>query len=196
MKHHQIAFAACLLGSALGGCRSSIDSAARAAGSGADRPAATSERGLVVHTQPGWEAETPSSTMRKAQFLLPRADGDAKDASLVVYHFGTGGGSKEDNIERWKGQFEGVGGHVELTQTHRRNANSLDVLDVAASGTYVAETAPGSGVRVNEPGWRMLASIVDTPEGPYYVKLVGPGRTVEKWSSSYRAFVSTLAFVE
>ncbi|MBI5361961.1 MAG: hypothetical protein HZA53_02205 [Planctomycetes bacterium] len=187
---------AVLLVAALAGCRASSDSAAAAALPANKSDAAPAERGLVLHAEPGWQVETPSSSMRRAQYLLPRAEGDAQDAALVVYHFGTSGGSKEANIERWKSQFEGAGGSVELTQSNRRNANGLDVLDVAASGTYVAETAPGSGVRVNEPGWRMLASIVDTPEGPYYVKLVGPGRTVEKWSASYRAFVSKLAFVE
>src|SRR5688572_14868402 len=45
---------------------------------------------LRFTAQPGWTVETPASAMRKAQYLLPGADG-AADASLVVYHFGPGG---------------------------------------------------------------------------------------------------------
>jgi hypothetical protein len=36
----------------------------------------------------GWVSESPSSRMRGAQYTLPKADGDAEDASLVVYYFG------------------------------------------------------------------------------------------------------------
>ena len=133
--------------------------------------------------------------MRKAQYLLPRADGDAEDASLVVYYFGTGGGGgREANLERWAGQFEQPDGAAskDRLKSADRTVNGLAVTDVELAGTYVAETSPGSGERVRKEGWRMLASIVDTPAGPYYAKLVGPEKTVARWEASYRAFVDGL----
>lgn len=154
-------------------------------------------KGLQMSPHPKWVHEQPSSAMRKAQFALPRAEGDAQDASLVVYHFGSSsGGSKEANLERWASQFEQPDGRTssDVLRSLTRKVNGLDVLDIELSGTYVAETAPGSGVRVREEGWRLLASIVDTPGGPYYVKLVGPGRTVERWTAEYRAFISGLRY--
>ena len=133
--------------------------------------------------------------MRRAHYTLPRVEGDEEDASLIVYYFGSEqGGSKEANLERWAAQFEqpdGVPSAVRLSSSSRK-VHGLDVLDVQLSGTFVAETTPGSGTRVRKEGWRMLASILDTPHGPYYVKLVGPGRTIERWSASYREFVSRL----
>src|SRR3989442_5726999 len=58
----------------------------------------------------GWVSESPSSKMRVAQYKLPKATGDAEDASLVVYYFGPAqGGSVEANIDRWISQMEQPG---------------------------------------------------------------------------------------
>jgi hypothetical protein len=164
---------------------------AGASTSPAAKPASPS---LAFQAQPGWKTEAPSSAMRKAQYSLPHAETDTEDANLIVYYFGSGGGgSKEANIERWAGQFTQPDGRdsAEALESSTRKVNGLDVYDVELAGTYVAETAPGSGVRVNKDGWHMLASIIDTPHGAYYVKLVGPNATIAHWATSYRAFVSS-----
>src|SRR5678816_1008271 len=55
----------------------------------------------------GWIEEPRSSSMRVAQFKLPKAAGDAEDASLVLYYFGQGqGGSVTANIDRWIAQMK------------------------------------------------------------------------------------------
>jgi hypothetical protein len=146
---------------------------------------------LRFDAQPGWIAETPTSSMRKAQFRLPGAEGSG-DASLVVYYFGAGGGGGvEANLERWAGQFEQPDGSDSKAamKSSKRVVNGVNVTDVALGGTYVAETSPGSGERVNEEGWRMLASILEAKSGAHYVKLVGPAATVARWEASYKSFV-------
>lgn len=150
-------------------------------------PAPATAPALIVTAQPGWVVEQPTSEMRKAQYRLPHVAGDDEDASLIVYYFGGQGGSKEANLQRWASQFEQPdgGSSEDEMQSRTRSINDLEVFDADLSGTYVAETAPGSGERVNKPDWRMLASIVDTKEGPWYFKLVGPTATVTKWESSY-----------
>jgi hypothetical protein len=150
---------------------------------------------LVFAPPAGWVVEKPASGMRKAQYTLPRAEGDAEDASLVVYYFGTGGGGgREANLQRWAGQFEQPDGgdSASRIKSADRTVNGLAVTDVSLSGTYVAETSPGSGERVRKEGWRMLASIVETPKGPYYLKLVGPEKTLARWEASYKGFVDAL----
>ena len=49
---------------------------------------------------------------------------------------------------------------------------------VDAEGTYVAEMRPGSTDRYNKSGFRLRAAVVETPRGPYYVKLTGPANTI------------------
>ncbi len=149
---------------------------------------------LVVSAQPGWFTERPLNATRVAQYVLPRTGEDAEDATLVVSYFGGQGGSRDANVERWAGQFEQPDGRSskDAMQSTERTVNGLRVFELELSGTYVAETSPGSGERHRKEGWRMLAAIVDAPLGPHYLKLTGPETTVRHWESSYRSFVSAL----
>ena len=178
---------------------SSASAAGAAAASTATPPAGSEQAAgkagpLAFTAQPGWVVETPTSAMRKAQYRLPHAEKDSEDASLVVYFFGGQGGSVQDNIDRWTGQFEQPDGRASsaAVQNSTRTVNEMRVHDVDLSGTYVAETSPGSGQRLRKENWRMLASIVEAKEGPYYAKLVGPSATVAHWEASFRNFVSEL----
>ena len=154
----------------------------------------TVDAGGIQFGEPeGWKRETPTSPMRKLQYALPRAEGDSEDASLVVFHFGTGqGGSVQSNLDRWVSQFEQPGGapSSDAAKVSTRRVGEIAVTDVDLGGTYVAETTPGSGVRHNKPGWRMLASILESGQSAWYVKLVGPAATVARWEPSYRRFTS------
>ena len=60
----------------------------------------------------------------------------------------------------------------------------VTVLDV--SGKYVAEMTPGSQTRYSKPGFRLKAAVVETAGGPYFVKLTGPAKTVERWNAGSR----------
>ena len=72
--------------------------------------------------------------------------------------------------------------------------SGLKITLVDVSGTYVAEVTPGSAERLNKPGFRQLAAVVETPSGPHFVKVVGPARTVAKWEASVTAFLKSLAW--
>jgi hypothetical protein len=162
--------------------------AAGAPASGA--PGAAS--GLAFAAQPGWVVEKPTSAMRKAQFRLPHVEKDAEDASLVVYFFSGQGGDLQANLDRWCGQFQQPDGKSssDVLKSSTRTVNGMNVHEADLSGTYVAETAPGSGEHVRKEGWRMLAAILEAKDGPYYAKLVGPSATVAKWEESFRSFVN------
>ena len=131
--------------------------------------------------------------MRKAQYRLP-GSGGAGDATLVVYHFGPGGGGGvEANLERWAGQFEQPDGSDSRAamKSAARTLNGREVTEVDLAGTYVAETSPGSGEHVREEDWRMLAAILAAPEGAYYAKLVGPSATIKRWEASFTSFLES-----
>lgn len=161
---------------------------------GEAKPARTPGAPLRFTAQDGWIEEAPRSTTRKAQYRLPRANGDSADAELVVYFFSDGGGSLEANLQRWASQFEQPDGSrsLDVMRRSQRSVAGMAVHEVDLAGTYVAETSPGSGQRLNEPGWRMLASIVESDHGPYYAKLVGPRDTVAHWEASYRRSISQI----
>jgi len=161
---------------------------------GEDPSPVTSRGGLVFTGQDGWRQHEPTSRMRVVSYTLPAAEGD-EDAELVVYYFGPDqGGSVEANLDRWYGQFEqpGGGSTKEAAEREEREVNGMTVHVVDVGGTYVAETRPGSGRRVNEPGHRMLAAVVVAPGGSHFVKLIGPEDTVERWAESFDAFLEAM----
>lgn len=151
---------------------------------------------LRFKSPPEWVTEQPSSKARVAQLRLPKADGDKEDGQLVIYYFGpTSGGSVAANIERWIGQMEQPEGATPKTpKTESLTVNGLKVSTVDVSGTYTAEMSPGSTEHHNDPDYRMRAAVVETPAGFYYLKLVGPQKTVARWNSSIDTFIQSFEF--
>ena len=143
----------------------------------------------------GWVAKSPTSSMRVAEFMLPRAPKDAEDAELTVFFFGGTGGSVQANIDRWIGQMSQPDGRASkdlATTSTMQTKSGLKVSLIDLTGTYVAEVKPGATERFNKPGFRLRAAVVETTEGPYFVKLTGPAATVARWDQSFAAFVASL----
>lgn len=152
---------------------------------------------LKFTVPPGWIEEERTSSMRVAQYRLPKAEGDTENGSVVLYYFGQGqGGSTAANIERWLSQMKQADGGSSKTvaKEERFEVNGLKVTTVDVGGTYVAETSPGSGTFENKPGYRLLAAVVETPNGSYFVKLLGPEKTVVQWNESFLSFVKSFKF--
>ena len=144
----------------------------------------------------GWVPKAPSSQMRVAEFVLPKADGDAEDATLTVYFFGGTGGTVQANLDRWIGQMSQPDGRPskDVARTSAMTSTAgvkMTLVDVP--GTYIAEVTPGSTERSNKPGFRLRAAVVESTGGPYYVKLTGPAKTVDKWDASYTAFLKSIS---
>jgi hypothetical protein len=152
---------------------------------------------LKYKTAEGWLTEKPSSSMRVAQYKLPKAAGDSDDAGLVLYFFGSGqGGSVADNIDRWVNQMQQTDGKPskEKAKIETLTVNGLKVTTVDVSGTYTAQMTPGSDTRHNDSNQRLLAAVVETPKGNYFAKLIGPEKTVSQWNQSFVDFVKSFEF--
>ena len=160
----------------------------------ASQPAASAGASSDLKFQPpdGWISEQPSSSMRVAQYRLP---GDAGDASLVVYFFGVGqGGSVEANLDRWIGQMKQPDGSSsrEKAKTETTTVNGMKVTLLDVTGTYSAgDMTGGGGAAADKPNSRMRAGVIETNRGAYYIKLVGPEKTVSRWDSGFMAFINS-----
>jgi hypothetical protein len=152
--------------------------------------------GIAFTTPGGWKTVKTSSTMRVAQYVVPRAAGDAQDAELVVYYFGGSGGTVEANIDRWVGQMTQPDGRPSSAVMKRqsRTINGLKVTLVDVPGTYVAEMTPGSTERHNSPNFHLRAAVIETLNGPYFIKLTGPAKTVAASDKQFEAFLSSVKF--
>src|SRR5262249_14377097 len=111
--------------------------------------------------------------------------------------FGQGqGGGTTANIERWVNQMQQPDGSESKAKAKEetRTVNGLKVTAVDVPGTYTAEMAPGSGTFHNNPNYRLRAAVIETPKGSYYLKLVGPEKTIAKWDKSVTDFIGSLEF--
>ena len=150
-------------------------------------PASNVPGDLSFKAPDGWTSEQPASSMRVAQYKLP---GEAGDASLVVYYFGQGqGGKVEDNFDRWIGQMQQTRDKAK-TETLTVNGMAVTLLDV--SGTYSGDMMGGTATPQSNS--RMRAGVIETPKGNYYIKLVGPEKTVTRWDDAFIAFIKSAEF--
>jgi hypothetical protein len=117
-----------------------------------------------------WTKEKPSSSMRKAQYKIPDKEKKAKDAELILSFFGKNSGGIEANLKRWSAQMGGVDAKPESIE------GKCKVTLVDLKGTYT----PGFGGDAVEDA-RMIAAMVETDDGPWFFKLVGPAATVGGW---------------
>jgi hypothetical protein len=152
---------------------------------------ATAQTGTLTFSRPAsWKERPSASSMRVAEFVVPRVAGDPEDGELIVYYFGGSGGSVEANLERWTKQFQTT---KEPVRT-KTSVNGLKLANLSVSGTYVAEVRPGASERHNKPGFQMRATVVETPKGPYFIKLTGPSATIDKAGPAFDQFLESLAF--
>jgi hypothetical protein len=134
--------------------------------------------GLKSTTPEGWKEVPTSSSMRFKQFEIPRAEGDPADAELIIFFFGAGqGGDAASNVERWKKMFDPVTGNpkVENAKIGKVNATILDI-----RGTYLYKPMPMAPKAEPRPNHRMVAVVFESPQGPYFIRFVGPEKTIDK----------------
>ncbi len=105
--------------------------------------ALTARAALTFDPPSGWVSRPSSSTMRVAEFSLPKTGSDSEDAELIVYFFGSGqGGTVQANLDRWVSQMAQPGGRAsaevaKTTSLRTKSGLAVTLLDV--TGTYVAE---------------------------------------------------------
>ena len=150
----------------------------------------------VTFTTPKqWTAQRPSTSMRKAQFLLPGKTREA-DVTLGVFHFPHTGGSVMANLERWYSQFKQPDGvpSASRAQTRKLKAGGLEVTIAYLRGTYLKPKSPMEmgGETEEVPREAMLAAVVETPAGPWFFKAVGPEATIDLHRATFEDFMRSV----
>ena len=161
-------------------------------------PPPQSAAGEVSYKVPaGWTVEKSTSEMRLAQYKLPKAEGDAEDALLILYYFGQGqGGTPEANIERWVNQVKQPDGSAskDKAKTETMIVNGLQVSTVDVLGNYSGGMSQDSVPKDSKSIFRLRGAIIETPKGSYFVKLTGPLATVNHWDQAYDDYIKSFEF--
>jgi predicted RecA/RadA family phage recombinase len=142
--------------------------------------------GLKSAAPASWKKGQPTNQMQHAVFTLPKANGDKEDAALTVFFFGPGGGGGVDaNIKRWQGMFKAPA--AENAKTEKTKVGDVKVTTLDVSGTYLFKARPfDPNAKVEEkPDFRMIGVIFESTNGPYFMRLVGPAKTVESHKKGF-----------
>jgi hypothetical protein len=157
---------------------------------------AASHEGLILAPPSSWISEPPSSSNRKAQFKLPHAEGDTEDAEVVVYYFQGGGGTPQSNVDRWISQFSKPDGSpvADAAKVTHQNVSGIPLTVVDVSGSYSNSMMSMQQANGPKANYRLLGAIAETKDGPWFIKLTGPAKTVSKWAPSYEIVVSNIRY--
>lgn len=146
----------------------------------------------ITSTTPAtWVSEKPASTMRFAQFRLPKAKGDKHDAQLIIFK-GLGGSAK-DNIKRWKTEFVAPKGKSidDVSKVADISIADLDGKRLDISGTFLFKAQPFNPKAKAEEreDYKMIAIQLEGPDNRYHIKLVGPAKTIDAHAKAFEAWL-------
>lgn len=144
--------------------------------------------GVLVLTAPkDWVRKEPANRIVEHEFAAPFVEGDATDGRITVMG---SGGTVQENIDRWSGQFTQPNGvdSKDVTKVTKKKVSGLEIHVVDIGGTY--QDAPGGpfapGKKIPREGYRMLGAIIIAPKiGNYFVKFYGPAKTVAKYEADF-----------
>ncbi len=161
-------------------------------GGGGMAPPAPSGRELRWTDPVGWRRVQPSSSMRRAQYVIPGANGGA-DGELAVFWFGAGqGGSIAENVRRWHDQFVPEPNTPPgPPATTERTVHGLRVHLTERVGRFGGTSMPGGPAPTFHDDWALLGAIVETDLGPWFFKMTGPRATVTAARARFEDLVAS-----
>jgi hypothetical protein len=164
---------------------------------GADEPKKTIEaRGLTFKAPEVWKSIPTQSTMRVAQLQVEPKKGDDFPALLVVYAFPGGAGSVDDNVKRWQSQFKDADGKPPKIESKTVKGKNVEVTRVETAGHYTPGQFPGMPPEPERDNARLFGAIVVTERVGYFLKMVGPDKTMDSIRPAFDELVSTLEVEE
>lgn len=144
--------------------------------------------GLKSKAPASWKEVEPTAIQKQGgrikAFTVPRVGDGKADADVLIFYFGGQGGSVRENVQRWKGMFVPPEGKNidDVTKTEEMKVGAASLTYVDIQGTYKYKKAPFVPDAQAElrPHHRMIAVYFDCKDGPYFIRFVGPERTVEQ----------------
>jgi hypothetical protein len=160
---------------------------------GADDAKKTIEAGGLSFKAPeSWKTVPTKSQMRKAQLQVEPVEGEDFPALLVVYAFPGGAGSVDANVKRWQSQFAGPDGNPPKIESKTVKGKNVEVTRVETSGRYKPGPIPGVAPEPEREKATLLGAIVVTERVGYFLKMVGPDKTMAKVRPAFDELLSSI----
>jgi len=140
---------------------------------------------------PTFVARPATSSMRLAEFDVPRTDDT--HAEVIVYYFGEGqGGSADANITRWSTQFMAPDGSHVTPHVMDVSGTAFTTTLAEFEGAYARGVGLGTGTGDAEPDQALVAAVVETPRGNLFLQLFGDRAAVEDAREDFLHMVTSI----
>ena len=97
---------------------------------------------------------------------------------------------------RWQGQFKDADGNPPKIESKTVKGKNVEVTRVETAGHYKPGAIPGMAPEPERENARMLVAIVTTAKVGYFLKMVGPDKTMTALKPSFEALISSLEVKE
>ena len=152
---------------------------------------------LVAEAPGTWKVQESTKQFRLFEITMPSGEKDVADGTLVITHFGSGGGGDIDaNLKRWYGQIEQPDGTptekvAKKPETIKTDAAKITWLDL--SGTLLDRPFPASPNVTKRPKYRMFTAMIDGgKEGPYWLRATGPEAVMQSHRDGFEKFLKSI----
>ena len=121
---------------------------------------------------------------------------DEPDSATVLVTFTPGGGADDISRqqEQWFSQMallDGRDPHTGAIQ-YDLQIDGMTVHMMSLFGIYIIPTAPGSYEKIEKKPYRLLAAIVEAPDGNVHLKLTGPDYTATIMIEAYMTMIKSI----
>lgn len=138
-------------------------------------------------TPASWIAQEIPPKLKKFriyQFKVPGPKDAKADAELLVLYLGGTGGTVEENIDRWKKMFKPAEGKSldDVAKVSNFKVADVKITYLDIEGTYEFRNPPfDPNAKVERrPNYRMFSIYFDSENGPYFIRMTGPMKTMEQ----------------
>jgi hypothetical protein len=138
------------------------------------------------------EKAPPAMAMGRVVTLgLPAAEGDKDETEVVVFFFEGGGGTIAQNLDRQRANFLPAEGKAKVEETLTESkVGTLKATYLDLSGTYKKKPTPMAEKYTPMKDYRELYVAFEGGSGTYYVRVLGPAKTVEKNKKDFEGWLA------
>lgn len=133
----------------------------------------------------GWEQKEPATRIVEYEFRVPPAEGDKRAGRVTIMG---AGGSVEQNVARWGAQFKGGNGAPANVKQDKKMGDGVTTHVIDIRGDYTDTFRPSE----SGPNFRLLGAIIVTEAGQYFVKVVGPEKTIAANEEGFNKLVESV----
>ena len=131
-----------------------------------------------------WKKVPPPTNMIEAEFQIPKSGKDEFDGRLTLM---ASGGSMDDNLKRWEGEFE---------EGTLRDSKDESLMLAGKKATWIERSGVWHGTRFSpaapRKNYRLVVVVLPlSDDRSFFIKLTGPQETIAAHEAEFRAFVNS-----